>query len=431
MEESKKKRAAASENAGEEAKIASKPGASKKHGASARNGASKKSASSKKSGDPAASGAASDGGANEILENKTTFKEISKMRKIGILTGGGDCPGLNAVIRGVVEKCAEAGIEVFGFHNGWRGALTAKGHWLTLNEVDGIQTQGGTIIGSSRTNVLADSDGPQTIIEVLKALDLEGVVAIGGDDTLGVANKLRKLGINVIGVPKTIDNDLSCTDYTFGFETASNIAMEAIDRLQTTAKAHSRCIVVECMGRHTGWIALQAGLAANAHLVLIPEFPKTYDEIISLVRRRYLRGEHYTIIVVAEGFELLGSEEIDLGTDAFGNKLLIHKNLAKNLSDMIEDTMRNDPLLGLDAQYFECRPVVLGHVQRGGAPCAFDRVLGTRLGIKAGELVVNRDYGNMVGQSGNQIVAADLDKAVTVRKEVDKEFYDAASLYFK
>lgn len=367
--------------------------------------------------------------AEEVKANNC--KEIQIMRKIGILTGGGDCPGLNAVIRGVVEKCAEAGIEVFGFHNGWRGALTAKGHWLTLKEVDGIQTQGGTIIGSSRTNVLADSDGPQTIIEVLKALDLEGVVAIGGDDTLGVANKLRKLGINVIGVPKTIDNDLSCTDYTFGFETASNIAMEAIDRLQTTAKAHSRCIVVECMGRHTGWIALQAGLAANAHLVLIPEFPKTYDEIISLVRRRYLRGEHYTIIVVAEGFELLGSDEIDLGTDAFGNKLLIHKNLAKNLSDMIENTMRSDPLLGSDAQFFECRPVVLGHVQRGGAPCAFDRVLGTRLGIKAGELVVNREYGNMVGQSGNQIVAADLDTAVSVRKEVDREFYEAAALYFK
>ena len=255
--------------------------------------------------------------------------------------------------------------------------------------------------------------------------------AIGGDDTLGVANALRKLGVNVIGVPKTIDNDLSCTDYTFGFETASNIAMEAIDRLQTTAKAHSRCIVVECMGRHTGWIALQAGLAANAHLVLIPEFPKSYDEIISVVRRRYLRGDRYTIIVVAEGFELLGGDEIDLGTDAFGNKLLIHKNLAKNLSDMIEDTMRNDPLLGSDAQYFECRPVVLGHVQRGGAPCAFDRVLGTRLGIKAGELVVRRDYGKMVALNGNSIVGADLETAVTVRKEVDREFYEAASLYFK
>ena len=333
------------------------------------------------------------------------------MRKIGILTGGGDCPGLNAVIRGVVEKCAEAGMEVFGFRDGWRGALNAKGHWLTLSEVEGIQTLGGTIIGSSRTNVLAQPDGTSTIINVLDAL--------------------RKLGVNVIGVPKTIDNDLSCTDYTFGFETASNIAMEAIDRLQTTAKAHSRCIVVECMGRHTGWIALQAGLAANAHLVLIPEFPKSYDEIISVVRRRYLRGDRYTIIVVAEGFELLGGDEIDLGTDAFGNKLLIHKNLAKNLSDMIEDTMRNDPLLGSDAQYFECRPVVLGHVQRGGAPCAFDRVLGTRLGIKAGELVVRRDYGKMVELNGNSIVGADLETAVTVRKEVDREFYEAASLYFK
>ena len=353
------------------------------------------------------------------------------MRKIGILTGGGDCPGLNAVIRGVVEKCAEFGIEVFGFSDGWRGALNAKGHWLSLAEVEGIQTLGGTIIGSSRTNVMADPNGPSTIKDVLEALDLEGLVAIGGDDTLGVANTLRKLGINVIGVPKTIDNDLSCTDYTFGFETAANIAMEAIDRLQTTAKAHSRCIVVECMGRHTGWIALQAGLAANAHLVLIPEFPKTYDEIISLVRRRYLRGDRYTIIVVAEGFELVGGDEIDIGTDAFGNKLLIHKNLAKNLSDMIESSMKNDPLLGSDAQYFECRPVVLGHVQRGGSPCAFDRVLGTRLGIKAGELVAIKDYGKMVAQSGTKIVAADMETAVTVRKEVDKEFYEAASLYFK
>ena len=266
---------------------------------------------------------------------------------------------------------------------------------------------------------------------MLNALDLEGLVAIGGDDTLGVANALRKMDINVIGVPKTIDNDLSCTDYTFGFETAANIAMEAIDRLQTTAKAHSRCIVVECMGRHTGWIALQAGLAANAHLVLIPEFPKSYDEIISLVRKRYLRGDRYTIIVVAEGFELLGADEIDIGTDPFGNKLLLHKNLAKNLSDMIESSMKSDPLLGNDAQYFECRHVVLGHVQRGGAPCAFDRVLGTRLGIKAGELVVNGDYGKMVAQVGTKIVAADMDTAVTVRKVVDDEFYEAASLYFK
>ena len=353
------------------------------------------------------------------------------MRKIGILTGGGDCPGLNAVIRGVVEKCATEGIEVLGFQDGWRGVLSARGRWLTLKDVEGIQTQGGTIIGSSRTNVMACEDGPETIIEVMNAMGLEGIVAIGGDDTLGVANMMSKRGTNMIGVPKTIDNDLSYTDNTFGFDTASNIAMEAIDRLQTTAKAHSRCIVCECMGRNTGWIALQAGLAADAHLVLIPEFPKSFDEIIGVIRRRYLRGDRYTIIVVAEGFSLKGAEDIDLGTDAFGNKLLMHKNLAKNLSDMIENAMKNDPLLGSDAQYFECRPVVLGHVQRGGAPTAFDRVLGTRLGIKAGELVLEKKYGRMVAQIGNSIVDADLDKAVTNRKEVDKEFYEAASLYFK
>ena len=255
--------------------------------------------------------------------------------------------------------------------------------------------------------------------------------AIGGDDTLGVANQLRKLGINVIGVPKTIDNDLSCTDYTFGFDTASNIAMEAIDRLHTTAESHSRCIVVECMGRHTGWIALQAGLAANAHLVLIPEFPKTFDEILSVVKGRYMRGERYTVIAVAEGFELSGMENIDLGVDAFGNKLLLNKDLAKHLSDMIERAMRNADDLDDDAAMFESRYVVLGHIQRGGSPCAFDRVLGTRLGIKAGELVISGDYGNMVAQVGSKIVSADLDRAVTKRKEVDREFYEAASLYFK
>ena len=353
------------------------------------------------------------------------------MRKVGILTGGGDCPGLNAVIRGVVEKCAAADIEVYGFYDGWRGALTGEGRFLTLKEVEGIQTLGGTIIGSSRTNIMKVENGAEKVIAQLNAIGLEGLVAIGGADTLGVANQLRKLGINVIGVPKTIDNDLSCTDYTFGFDTASNIAMEAIDRLHTTAESHSRCIVVECMGRHTGWIALQAGLAANAHLVLIPEFPKTFVEILSVVKGRYMRGERYTVIAVAEGFELSGMENIDLGVDAFGNKLLLNKDLAKHLSDMIERAMRNADDLDDDAAMFESRYVVLGHIQRGGSPCAFDRVLGTRLGIKAGELVISGDYGNMVAQVGSKIVSADLDRAVTKRKEVDREFYEAASLYFK
>ncbi|MEG1559495.1 MAG: ATP-dependent 6-phosphofructokinase [Clostridia bacterium] len=353
------------------------------------------------------------------------------MRKIGILTGGGDCPGLNAVIRGIVESCENGGVSVYGFFDGWRGALTGEGKLLTLKDVDGIQTKGGTILGSSRTNVMKIENGPQTIKATMAALDLEGLAAIGGDDTLGVANKLRKeYGMNMVGVPKTIDNDLSCTDYTFGFDTASNIAMEAIDRLHTTAASHSRCMIVECMGRHTGWIALQAGLAGNAHLVLIPEFKKTFEEIYTIVKNRYLRGEKYTLISVAEGFELGGDDE-DLGFDTFGNKLLINREIGKTLSDRLEKAMREDPELPEKRKYFECRSVILGHLQRGGAPSAFDRVLGTRLGVKAGELVVNGEYGNMVALNGTRIVAADLDKAVTERKCVDAEFYNAAALYFK
>ena len=353
------------------------------------------------------------------------------MRKIGILTGGGDCPGLNAVIRGVVEECAAHGIEVFGFSAGWRGVLNNEGRWLTLKDVEGLQTKGGTILESSRTNVMKEENGPERVRTTLNGLGLEGLVAIGGDDTLGVANKLQKMGMNMIGVPKTIDNDLSCTDYTFGFDTASGIAMDCIDKLHTTAASHARCIVVEVMGRHTGWIAVQAGIAADAHLILIPEFPKTFPEIMEVVRGRYVRGERHTIIAVAEGFELKGESEDSVGLDAFGNKLLLEKELAKNLASRIEEAMREDTTLDDKRKYFECRSVVLGHIQRGGSPSCFDRVLGTRLGFKAGELVVARDYGNMVALQGTQIVKADLNKAVTERKEVDYELYSNASLLFK
>lgn len=353
------------------------------------------------------------------------------MRKIGILTGGGDCPGLNAVIRGVIEECAANGIEVYGFSAGWRGALTGEGRWLSLKDVEGLQTKGGTILESSRTNVMKEENGPEKVRTTLNGLGLEGLVAIGGDDTLGVANKLQKMGMNMIGVPKTIDNDLSCTDFTFGFDTASNIAMDCIDKLHTTAASHARCIVVECMGRHTGWIAIQAGLAADAHLILIPEFPKTFDEIMDVVRGRYIRGERHTIIAVAEGFEVKGESEEDVGLDAFGNKLLLEKDLSKSLASRIEKAMRADASLDEKRKYFECRNVVLGHIQRGGSPSCFDRVLGLRLGFKAGELVVGQDYGNMVALQGTAIVKADLDKAVTERKEVDFDLYKNASLLFK
>lgn len=353
------------------------------------------------------------------------------MRKIGILTGGGDCPGLNAVIRGAVESCARNDIEVFGFHAGWRGVVENTGQVLTLEDVEGIQTHGGTILGSSRTNVMKIENGASLVREAMERRGLEGLIAVGGDDTLGVANHLRKLGMNMIGVPKTIDNDLSCTDYTFGFDTAANIAMEEIDRLHTTAASHSRCFVVECMGRHSGWIALEAGLAANAHLALIPEFPATFSEVYDFVRKRYLEDKNYTIIAVAEGFEFMGEDEEELATDVFGNPLLHRKEIARNIAERLEAAIRSDVTLDRRRAHFESRYVVLGHLQRGGAPSLFDRVLGVRMGVKAGELACAQEYGNMVALRGTDIVTADLDTAVQCRKNVDEEFYRQTRLIFR
>ena len=353
-------------------------------------------------------------------------------RKVGILTGGGDCPGLNGVIRGVVEVCATKGIEVFGFHAGWRGALEGEGHYLTLDEVDGIQTKGGTILESSRTNLKKIEGGPEQVQKVMKELGLDALVAIGGDDTLGVANHLRKeYGVNVVGVPKTIDNDLNSTDFTFGFDTASNIAMEAIDRLHTTASSHARCFVVECMGRDSGWITLQAGWAGDANLCIIPEHPMTMDEIMVLVRKRFNDGKRYSIIAIAEGIKVEGLKEDDLQYDAFGHPILADSNLARNLAKDIEKRMREDETLDEKRKYFECRHMVLGHLQRGGAPSAFDRVLSSRMGVAAGEMVVNEDYGHMVAIRGTKIVKEDLDYAVTQRKDVDDQFFEAAQYYFR
>lgn len=342
------------------------------------------------------------------------------MRRIGILTGGGDCPGLNAVIRGVVQKCLMHDIEVFGLKKGWMGALTGEGELLSFDEVEDIHTLGGTILESSRTNVLKVENGPEKVKETMKRLDLEGIVAVGGDDTLGVANKLQKMGLNMIGVPKTIDNDLSCTDYTFGFDTAANIAAEAIDRLHTTAKSHSRCIVVEVMGRHTGWIAVAAGMASGAHVILIPEFPKTIDEVVSIIEDRRRRGKNYSIICVAEGFELESIDHENVEKDAFGNPILLKKEIGHTLAKMIESKTG-----------METRAVVLGHLQRGGTPTMFDRVLGTKMGVKAAELVVENRYGNMVALQGTNIVAVELEKAVTVQKKVDEEYYRFASYFFR
>ena len=342
------------------------------------------------------------------------------MRRIGILTGGGDCPALNAVIRGVVEKCALEDVEVFGFADGWRGALHADGKVLTLDDVEGIQTLGGTILGSSRTNVMKTENGPELVRASMEKLGLEGIVAIGGDDTLGVASQLFDMGMNMVGVPKTIDNDLSCTDFTFGFDTASNIVMEALDRLHTTAYSHGRVMVVEIMGRHTGWIALQGGLAGDAHVIAIPEFPIHIDDVCRIVTERKERGKRYSVVAVAEGATIEGFhvDEGELKKDAFGNAALPDRAIGHKLAQEIQRRTG-----------IETRDIVLGYLQRGGSPSAFDRVLGARMGAKAAEQVVSRNYGCMVGLSATKIVCTPLKNALSTRKEVDAELYEVAKLF--
>lgn len=341
------------------------------------------------------------------------------MGKIGILTGGGDCPGLNPVIRAVVRKAINEGYEVLGIKNGWKGLIEKDVEPLTLQSISGILPRGGTILGTSRTNPYKKENGVENVIANYKALGLDALIAVGGEDTLGVATKLSKEGINVVGVPKTIDNDLSATDYTFGFDTAVNIATECIDRLHTTAESHHRIIVVEVMGRHAGWIALESGIAGGADVILIPEVPIDIEEVCRLIQKRHSRGKTFSIVVVAEGAQfkkdtmVLQEEKLD----EFG-----HVRLG-GIGD----------LLGKEIEKrtgYETRVSVLGHIQRGGSPTAFDRVLGTRFGIKAVELVIAKKFGQMVALSGNKIIAVSLEAATGTLKTVDSEYYELAKVFF-
>ncbi len=353
------------------------------------------------------------------------------MNKIAMLTGGGDCPGLNAVIRAVTRRALMAGCEVIGFRNGWAGVI--KGDFIPLDRhrVAGILHLGGTILGSSRTNPTEDEVA--TIIRNLKGFDITALIAIGGDDTLTVASGLHKHGVPIIAVPKTIDNDIAGTEQTFGFDTAVNIATEALDRLHTTAEAHSRVLVVELMGRQAGWIALWSGIAGGADVVLLPEFPMTLTEICQILKARQASGKNFSIIAVAEGFMLEG-EEIVTQTkelDAFGHVRL--GGIAERLCKLIEKETG-----------IESRSVVLGHIQRGGTPTAFDRVLSTRYGVKAVELALAGKFGQMAALKGTEIVGLELDpliKEVTDKKtgktrlrlanrNVPKDFYDVAKVFF-
>jgi 6-phosphofructokinase 1 len=337
--------------------------------------------------------------------------------RIGVLTGGGDCPGLNAAIRAIVRKGVDGyGHAVIGFRDGWRGVLENSATELTLQSTRGIVHRGGTILGSSRTNPFKDGeDGSQRVRETLESLHLDGLIAIGGEDTLGVAARLMDAGLNVIGVPKTIDNDLGGTDMTFGFDTAVQVATDAIDRLHTTAESHHRVMVLEVMGRHAGWIALHSGIAGGADVVLIPEKPFDIDEVCGLIRRRHSRGAYFSIVVVAEGavpregaMETIGGE-----TDAFGHARL--GGVGVRLEREIEERTG-----------FETRTTVLGHIQRGGTPTAFDRVLATRLGIGAIDAAHDGRWGTMTALKGQRIELVPLDKAVQGLHTVSDEDYAVA-----
>ena len=339
--------------------------------------------------------------------------------RIGVLTGGGDCPGLNAVIRAVVRKgVSEYGHEFLGFRDGWRGPLRGETTPLGIPQVRGILPRGGTILGTSRTNPYKVENGAERVEASLRDLGLDALIAIGGEDTLGVAAKLGDAGINVVGVPKTIDNDLAATDYTFGFDTAVNIAMEAIDRLHTTAESHHRALVVEVMGRHAGWIALHAGMAGGANVILLPENPFDVGAVCAYVEHRF--ETHYSpIIVVAEGATPKeGTMALVTGEmDAFGHVRL--GGIGQLLAEEIETRTGK-----------ESRAVVLGHVQRGGTPTAFDRVLATRFGLAAIDAVQAGAFGQMVALRGTDIVRVPLSEATAELKTVPLERYAEAEVFF-
>jgi ATP-dependent phosphofructokinase / diphosphate-dependent phosphofructokinase len=342
--------------------------------------------------------------------------------RVGLLTGGGDCPGLNAVIRALVQQIANGGGSTVGILEGWRGLVQGMSVELSVAETDGIVARGGTILGASRTNPFKH---PDTDIPKLRAnfesLGLDALVAIGGDDTLGVASRLfNQFSMPMVGIPKTIDNDLMVTDFTFGFDTAINIVTEAVDRLRTTTESHRRIMVVETMGRHAGWIACFSGIAAAADYIMIPEVPIDIDHAIDVLKRRRAAGKLYGIVIVSEGasFPDKGMIVLQEETDPFGHVRL--GGIGNAVARIIEERTG-----------YETRCVVLGHLQRGGSPSAYDRVLATRLGLAAGNLVLQKRFGTMVALRDSKIVETTLGEGVAVSRTLDLAYYDEASAFFQ
>jgi ATP-dependent phosphofructokinase / diphosphate-dependent phosphofructokinase len=340
--------------------------------------------------------------------------------RVGVLTGGGDCPGLNAVIRAVSRRLLTRGHEVLGVREGWRGLVEGRFEALGPREISGLLPRGGTILGTSRTNPYKVEGGVEQVLSSFQEERLSALVAIGGEDTLGVAARLyAEREFPVVGVPKTIDNDLSATDYTFGFDTAVFICTEAIDRLHTTAESHNRVMVVEVMGRHTGWIAVVSGIAGGADVILIPEHPVSIDDTCKEIRRRHERGKDFSIVVVSEGYELDGAADDGGDVDEFGHVRLSERGVGARLASQIEERTG-----------FETRFSVLGHVQRGGSPTPRDRVLATRYGLKAADLVEEGRFGRMAALHGDAIVDVSLEEATAELKTVPREWYEVARAFF-
>ncbi len=342
------------------------------------------------------------------------------MKKIGIVTGGADCPGLNSVIRAVVRKGLQEGYVVTGIKNGWIGLMDNDMRVLDIRSTSGILDRGGTILGTSRINPLKDAEMAKKIKENYKRSGIDALIAVGGEDTLKIALSLYKEGvIKVVGVPKSIDNALSGTDYAFGFDTAVNIATECIDRLHTTAESHHRIMVIEVMGLYTGWIALEAGIAGGADMILIPEIPVNIKEVCDAIKSRHKRGKNFSIIVISEGTVVNGytgarekTHTNDIGSQRFGA-----------IGAFVAETIERET-------GYETRVSVLGHIQRGGSPTAFDRIIGTRFGVKAVDLVKENKFGKMVSLHDNKLHYVDIEEAVGRRKTVDMELYEMAKVFF-
>lgn len=351
------------------------------------------------------------------------------IKKIGILTGGGDCPGLNPAIRGVWSRAHQLGWEVVGIEDGWNGMVEKIWRPLLLQEVEEIINRGGTILGSTRTNPAKIEGGFEKVEQTFRDLGLDALVAIGGDDTLGVARELSARGVPVVGVPKTMDNDLEGTDYTFGFDTSVTVAVDAVERLRDVAKSHHRVMVLEVMGRKAGWVAWMTALASGADWVLIPEhaskeeIPGVLDAMIAHLKSLWSRGKRYAVVVISEGVELPGHEDVtdQSRLDAFGHmKNLGEKGLAPALAEYIEKETG-----------YETRHSVIGHIQRGGPPTVFDRVLATRLGVKAADLLNEGVFGHMVCLQGNEVRSISLKEATSTPKVVPESLYDLACLFFQ